>query len=110
MKFIKEVTELEQDLKDKQIKVNTTINEVTDILSENEFSLEDTLNGMSFNKIIDKNDHSVNCQFYIDRNRNTYSSYVTTNDDTNNSNYSQKGSLEDSVIAVNNFIKYINNM
>lgn len=110
MKFIKEETELEQELKDKFNETEDIIDVVSDIMNENDFSIENKLNGIAFNRTLKRDDYDIDCQFYIDTLKNTYSTYVTSNSEDNTVNYTQKGQLKDAQKAAINFINYIDTL
>lgn len=110
MKFIKEEADLEQELKDKFNEAEDIIDVVSVIMDENDFSIENKLNGIAFNKSLERDDYTIDCQFYIDTDRNTYSTYVTSNSEDNTVNYTQKGSLKDAEKAALNFIHYIDTL
>ena len=110
MKFIKEETELEQELKDKFNETEDIIDVVSDIMNENDFSIENKLNGIAFNRTLKRDDYDIDCQFYIDTLKNTYSTYVKGKREENLVIKTQKGQLKDAEKAAISFINYIDTL
>ena len=91
MKFIL-VESLEDELKEKHDLIISKTNELTTMFENAGFNVNETINGISFEKIFD----NYYASFYIDSDLN-YKGYVSDSD--NNVNYSVKGTISDVVNA-----------
>ena len=92
--------DLQEDLNEREKERNEIIDKISQMLNDIDFEEKTTLNGISFQKSID----DIQCQFYIDKDKNKFNSYITDATDNNSYTFSQNGELENSVEACSKFI------
>lgn len=92
--------DLQEDLNEREQERNEIINKISQMLNDIDFEEKTTLNGISFQKSID----DVQCQFYIDTDKNKFSSYITDSETSDSYTFSQSGELERAVEACSKFI------
>lgn len=98
------VEDLQEDLQEEHKEQERIIKYVSDELTSRDFTTTNKLNGISFNKEISKDNVSIICQFYIDTTSFDYSSYIKFDDETNESNYSNKGTFDNVENGLKQFI------
>lgn len=103
--------DLQQKLQETEKEHKEALEEIETYFNEQEFTKEDKLNGISFNKSLSEDDFSYEAQFYIDKTNYDYSGYVLVNNDKNNkSNFSVKGDSSTLVDAASQLINHITEM
>lgn len=101
---------LKESLEDELIQVQKErekqVQEVRNILLEQGFVEQRTLNGISFTKSTDDENKIVKAQMYIDITNYSYSCYISTTDETNanTTNFSSKGDENNLVTAAEQLV------
>ena len=100
--------ELETDLIAEQNEQQSAVDYVVDSLVELGFEQSKELNGVSLSQTYDNEDTVYNCQFYMDTEADTYSSYVTSDTDGDKTTtFQQKGPLKDAPRAVDKYTQFL---
>ena len=100
------VEDLSDELRERKLAEEESINYVRNCLSEVGFEESSKLNGYSYTNTYETESSVYDCQFYIDTSSKTYSSYVTSEEDgTKQSTFQQKGPIGDCNEAVDKLLK-----
>lgn len=100
--------DLEEDLKEEQQIKDNAVAVASEALSKEGFKETKELNGVSFTMTHDNDVTVYHCQFYIDTEAETYSSYITSDTDGDKTTtFQQKGPVVDAPTAVDKFIQFL---
>jgi hypothetical protein len=87
------------------------LDEISIILNGMGFETDKSFNGHSFHNTYSDKDSEYDCQFYLDLDNHTYSSYISSVEDSNKSvSFQQNGPIKDATDAVMKFVNFIESL
>lgn len=104
----KDPTEILEDVQEEHKEQQEILKEVRDLLLDEEFEEEKKLNGVSFNKTINIGENTIRAQFYVDTTTFNYSSYVQSDTEIGDTNFSSKGGIEGIISAAKRLVFELN--
>lgn len=97
-----------EDYRSDELNKNEISVRVADKFTELGFDEVDEMNGISFSKTIENDTATTYCQFYLDKEAEKYSSYVTKDEDGDKSTtFQQSGTIFEADTAADEFIEYL---
>jgi hypothetical protein len=93
-----------EDVQEMHDEEQATLEEVREILTTEGFEESTKLNGVAFTKTLEEKDYSIKAQFYVDTTTFDYSTYISTENNKGDTNFSSKGKYENIVPAAKRFV------
>lgn len=104
-------SDIEDELRIRNKEREDILNQVSEILQGEDFEETKKLNGISFNKTINKDEFDLNAQFYIDTTDYNYSAYISIEEkDESTVNFSLKGNFDNMLDGVSKLIYHLNHI
>ena len=94
------VEDVQEEYKEQQ----ETLDQVREILTKEQFEEEKKLNGIAFTKVIEEEGYSIKAQMYVDTTTFDYSTYISSEDEKGDTNFSSKGKYDGLITAAKRLV------